>query len=136
MLDGVVGQETFGWNRYLNQALYTSPEWRKFRRDIIIRDHGCDLGVEGFEINGRVIIRDHGCDLGVEEFEINDRVIVHHINPLTIEDVIERRPCVFDPNNVISTRDITHKAIHYSTSEIVITKPIVRTANDTSPWRK
>ena len=94
MLNGSVGEETFGDNRYLNQALYHSLEWREFRNEIITRENGCDLGIPGLYIPSRAI--------------------VHHINPITIEDVINCAPCVFDRNNVILVSKKTHDMIHYS----------------------
>lgn len=115
MLDGKVGEETFGFDRYLNQALYKSKEWRSLREKIIIRDNGCDLGVEGYEIN--------------------DRILIHHINPITQQDILERDACIFDPNNLVSVSKRTHDAIHYSSSLIVTNKPKIRTANDTCPWK-
>lgn len=115
-LDGVVGRETFGYDRYLNQILYTSDEWKAFRRKIIIRDNGCDLGCDGFEIPTRITI--------------------HHIDPITVEDVLKRHPKVFDPENVISVSHNTHMAIHYGDESLLITSPPERTANDTCPWRR
>lgn len=115
MLDGKVGEDTFGFDRYLNQALYKSKEWRSLREKIIIRDNGCDLGVEGYEIN--------------------DRILIHHINPITQQDILERDACIFDPNNLVSVSKRTHDAIHYSSSLIVTNKPKIRTANDTCPWK-
>ena len=114
-LDGSVGQATFGYDRYLNQILYNSPEWKHFRRDIIIRDNGCDLACEGYEIRGRIII--------------------HHINTISIEDIVNRNPMVFDPENVITTTHNTHNAIHYGDKELLVTGPIERSANDTCPWK-
>lgn len=114
-LRGKVGLETFGYDRYLNQILYTSPEWRAFRKEIIIRDNGCDMGVDGYEVSSRIT--------------------VHHINPITVEDVINRHPKVFDPENVITVSDITHKAIHYGSEDLLILGPVERTPNDTCPWR-
>lgn len=111
-----VGYENFGWRRYLNQALYHSPEWRRFRDKIIIRDNGCDLGCEGYEI-----------------FE---PIIIHHLNPITYDDILNRAPCIFDPNNVICVRDRTHKAIHYGGSANATSGFTERTPNDTCPWRK
>lgn len=114
---GVVGEETFGGHRYLNQALYTSPEWRSLRNHVIIRDKGCDLAVEGFEIKEK---RD---------------VIIHHINPITIEDVLNRAPCVFDMNNLICVRSDTHKAIHYGDESMLpITYFNERRPGDTKLW--
>lgn len=116
-LNGTVGADTFGHNRYLNQILYSSYEWKKkIRRNIVVRDNGCDLGCEGFCIYGQIII--------------------HHINPITIEDVIERKPKVFDPENLICVSHNTHNAIHYSDEKILIQAPNERTKNDTCPWRR
>ena len=114
-LDGVVGQETFGHDRYLNQILYNSPEWRRFRRDMIIRDKGNDLACSDYEIGGIII--------------------VHHINPITVEDVLRREPMIFDPENVISCSDNTHKAVHYGDESRLVDSFITRTKNDTCPWR-
>ena len=114
-LKGRVGQETFGYDRYLNQILYNSYEWRKFRREIIVRDNGCDLACEGHEINGKALI--------------------HHINPIRVEDIINRNPIVFDPENVITTIHNTHNAIHYGDENLLITSPIKRIQNDTCPWK-
>lgn len=115
-LGGLIGEETFGYDRYLNQILYRSSEWKRFRRDIILRDNGCDLGCDGYAIVGKILI--------------------HHINPITIEDVINRNTCLFDPNNVISTSLNTHNAIHYGDAELLMTGPIERTENDTCPWKQ
>lgn len=114
-LYGEVGKATFGSDRYLNQLLYNSGEWRKFRRDIIIRDNGCDLACEGYEIN--------------------ESALIHHLNPITVEDVINRNPAVFDPENVITTIRNTHNAIHYGDESLLITAPITRSRHDTTPWR-
>ena len=114
-LDGVVGRETFGYDRYLNQILYNSDEWKRCRSGIVIRDNGCDLGCEGYDIYGKILI--------------------HHINPITVEDVLNRNPIVFDPENLICTSHNTHNAIHYSDENILITGPIERRKNDTCPWR-
>lgn len=114
-IGGRVGKETFGFDRYLNQMLYRTPEWKRFRRDMIVRDNGCDLGCEGYEIYGNVL--------------------VHHINPITVEDVINRNPCIFDPNNVICTSLNTHNAIHYGDETLLITEPVIRKPNDTCPWK-
>lgn len=114
-LKGSVGAETFGRDRYLNQILYQSDEWRRCRNNIILRDDGCDLGCEGYDIIGKILI--------------------HHIDPITVEDVINRSPKVFDPENLISTAHNTHNAIHYGDSNLIIKAPIERTKNDTCPWR-
>lgn len=115
-LDGTVGKETFGFDRYLNQQFYNSYEYRKFRRDMIIRDLGCDLGVDGYPINGVVIL--------------------HHINPIAPDDIISRNiRILLDPENTICVSHRTHNAIHYGDSSSIITKPIERKPNDTCPWR-
>lgn len=115
-LGGQVGVETFGYDRYLNQMLYRTTEWKRFRNEIIIRDNGCDLACEGYEIVGKILI--------------------HHINPISVEDVLLRDLKVFDPENVISTTLNTHNAIHYGDESLLITEPIERKPNDTCPWRR
>ena len=125
-LGGQVGKETFGYDRYINQALYNSPEWRRFRNKIIIRDNGCDLAHEDHEIptwrdnNSRV----HG-----------EKIIIHHINPIGVDDIINRSSIVFDQENVITTILSTHNAIHYGDEDLLPKKPIERSQNDTCPWR-
>lgn len=114
-LGGRIGEETFGYDRYLNQILYTSIDWKRFRRDMIVRDMGLDLACEGYEIVGKIIL--------------------HHINPITIDDVLQRRPMIFDPENVVCVSLNTHNAIHYGDESLLITEPIIRTKNDTCPWR-
>ncbi len=115
-LGGKVGKETFGYKRWLNQELYHSDEWASFRDRIIVRDDGCDLGVPGFEIHGSILI--------------------HHLNPITYEDILYGNPCVFDPENVICTRLSTHNAIHYGDESLLVLAPIERSRNDTCPWKK
>ena len=115
-LDGKVGEKTFGFNRYINQEFYHSDDWLSFRDEIIIRDNGCDLGMEGYDIRGSIF--------------------VHHINPVTLDDIINRRHCVFDPENTISTKLSTHNAIHYGDESLLILPPIERSKNDTCPWRQ
>lgn len=115
-LNGEVGAETFGFDRYLNQNLYRSQRWKRIRDSIIIRDNGCDLACEGYEIRGRILI--------------------HHINPITVEDILKENPMVFDPENLITTVHNTHNAIHYGDESLLITGPIERRANDTCPWKK
>jgi len=115
-LNGAVGEETFGFDRFINQILYKSDEWKRCRRDIIIRDNGCDLGCEGFEVHGRILI--------------------HHINPITVDDIVNRNPKVFDPENLILTSHNTHNAIHYGDENLLIKAPIERSKNDTCPWRQ
>ena len=114
-IGGRVGKETFGFDRYLNQMLYRTPEWKRFRRDMIVRDNGCDLGCEEYEIYGNIL--------------------VHHINPITVDDVVNRASCIFDPNNAICTSLNTHNAIHYGDETLLITEPVVRKPNDTCPWK-
>lgn len=114
-LKGSVGKDTFGYDRYLNQILYHSNEWKSFRNGIIIRDNGCDLACEGHEIH--------------------KRILVHHIDPITVEDVLNRNPKVFDPENVVCVSHMTHNAIHYGDEHLLITAPVERSQNDTCPWR-
>ena len=114
-LDGKVGEETFGFDRYLNQSFYKSPEWRSVRDFVIIRDCGCDLAIEGHEIFGKIL--------------------VHHMNPIRIEDIINRSEYLLDPEYLICTIKNTHDAIHYGDGSLLITGPIERTKNDTCPWR-
>lgn len=114
-IGGQVGRETFGYDRYLNQILYNTKQWKTFRREIIIRDNACDLACEGYEINYRIL--------------------VHHINPITVEDIINRNPMIFDPENAITTTHRTHNAIHYGDKNLLVLQPMERTPNDTCPWR-
>ena len=114
-LDGQVGVETFGFNRYLNQAFYKSDEWLSIRDYVITRDNGCDLGMEGYDVYGRIII--------------------HHINPITKDDIIQRSRILLDPENLITTVKRTHDAIHYGDSNLLMRAPIERRKNDTCPWR-
>lgn len=116
-LKASIGVETFGHNRYLNQVLYGSIEWQQARDEVIARDEARDLGVEGFEIRKPNII------------------IVHHMNPITPEDIINGNPEVFNPRFLISVADKTHKAIHYGGKSLLITEPIIRTPGDTCPWK-
>lgn len=115
-IGGSVGVATFGYDRYLNQTLYRSAEWKRFRREMILRDNGMDLASEGYVIIGTVLL--------------------HHINPITPEDILRRDPCVFDPENVICVSLNTHNAIHYGDKDLLTLDPIVRTKNDTCPWRR
>lgn len=114
-LAGVVGRSTFGYDRYVNQALYTSKFWFNTRDYIIIRDQGCDLSVDGYDIHGRIII--------------------HHMNPITIKDIELRSDLVFDPEFLICTSPNTHNAIHYGDESLLPQLPIERRLNDTCPWR-
>lgn len=114
-LHGKVGEETFGYDRWVNQALYKSQEWRKTRREIIIRDNGCDLGVDGYELD--------------------NFIMVHHINPLTLEDIEEERDIIFDPENLICCSQRTHKAIHFGDESLLPKEPVIRRPGDTCLWR-
>lgn len=114
-LGGRVGESTFGYERYLNQLFYESKEWRDFRRSIIIRDRGCDLGILDREISGLIMI--------------------HHLNPISVDDILQRRECLLDPENAICASPNTHRAIHYGDESLLIKAPIVRSKNDTCPWR-
>lgn len=116
-LDGAVCEETFGFDRYLNQEFYQrSNEWKRVRDLVIIRDQGCDLGVEGREIRGKIL--------------------VHHMNPITKEDILKRSEFLLNPEYLICTLKSTHDAIHYGDENLLMKGPVVRSANDTCPWRK
>ena len=115
-LNGKIGEETFGFDRYINQQLYQrSQKWKSVRDKVIIRDNGCDLSMEGYEIWGKIII--------------------HHMNPITIEDIERESDFVFNPEYLISTSLNTHNAIHYGDENLLIKAPIERTKYDTCPWR-
>ena len=113
-LKGVVGEATFGYDRYINQALYQSNEWKYARRQAIIRDNGCDLGVFGYEIHGEIL--------------------VHHMNPITVEDIINRADLVLDPEFLITTTMNTHNAIHYGDQTLLRTPFVERNPGDTKLW--
>lgn len=114
-LGGKVGEETFGFDRYLNQIFYKDPEWLEARDNVIIRDGGCDLGMPDREIKGKIL--------------------VHHMNPVTKEQILRRDPVLFDPEYLICTIKSTHDAIHYGDGTLLMLDPIVRTKNDTCPWK-
>lgn len=114
-LGGTVGQITFGYERYLNQLLYSSDEWKRCRRKVIIRDLGCDLACEGYELQ--------------------DKILIHHMNPITVDDILQRNPRVFDLENLICTSHNTHNAIHYGDESLLLRAPIIRTKNDMCPWK-
>lgn len=117
---GKIGEETFGYDRWLNQTLYTSQQWRNFRNRIIVRDDGCDMALANHTIP-------HG-----------EIIIIHHINPITIEDIVNRSPKVFDENNVVCVRHSTHEAIHYgdlSTTGRLTGLKDERFQNDMFPWK-
>lgn len=115
-LDGRVGVETFGFDRYLNQKFYRSYEWKKVRNYVITRDKGCDLGIEEREIPNGVAI------------------LIHHINPITVKDIADKEDWIFDPEFLICTTKRTHDAIHYSDESILYSEPIERQPNDTTLW--
>lgn len=115
-LNGEVGKETFGFDRYMNQFFYRSPEWRRVRDFVITRDEGCDLAVPGREIFGRIII--------------------HHMNPIRPEDIRDRSKLLLDPDYLITTIHETHLAIHYGDEHLLLQEPVVRRPNDTCPWKR
>lgn len=115
-LVGKVGEETFGRARKLNQIFYTSPRWLKVRDQVLLRDNGCDLGVPGYETG--------------------KHAIVHHITPITEEDILEDRDCLYDPDNLITTTLDTHNAIHYGDARLAMLEfQSERRPNDTCPWK-
>ena len=113
-LGGQVGAETFGFDRHINQKFYTSNEWRRARQQVIVRDNGCDLGVYGYEINGGLV--------------------VHHINPMTVDDIVHGESWIFDPNFLICTTNATHNAINYGDASLLKTKFVEREPGDTKLW--
>ncbi len=115
-LDGSVGEDTFGFDRYLNQIFYKSKEWQSIRNYVISRDLGCDLGIPGREIRG-------------------DKILVHHMNPITKQDILERSDFLLNPEYLITTVKRTHDGIHYGVNEILYEDPVERSKNDTCPWR-
>lgn len=114
-LNGRVGEETFGCHRYLNQGFYRSKEWRRIRDFVIVRDNGCDLGVSGYDIFGKILI--------------------HHMNPITADDIRNRSDYLLNPEYLICVSHMTHEAITYGDERLLVTEPIERAPNDTSPWR-
>lgn len=115
-LGGLIGESTFGFERFLNQALYRSQQWRLLRNQIILRDDGCDLGVPGYDIH--------------------DKIIIHHMNPLTKEQLHEPDDSMFDPEFLICVSMNTHNAIHYGDASLLPRGPVVRRPNDTCPWKQ
>lgn len=116
-LSGIVGEETFGFDRLINQFFYQrSKEWKSIRDYVITRDNGCDLGIAGREIYGKIL--------------------VHHMNPISLRDIEKKSDILLDPEFLISTSHNTHNAIHYGSEELLIRDPIERTKNDTCPWRQ
>ena len=114
-LSSSIGEETFGFDRYLNQNFYRSKEWKRIRDFVIIRDNGCDLGVEDRTIHGKIII--------------------HHMNPIRTKDIQDISDYLLNPEYLICTTHQTHNAIHYGDENLLVRNPIERTANDTCPWR-
>lgn len=115
-LNGKVAEETFGFDRYLNQQFYKSNEW--------------------LELRDQIIIRDNGCDLGIEDREIYKRIIIHHMNPITKYDILNKTDMLLNPEYMICTIKRTHDAIHYGDESLLYELPIERTKNDTCPWRR
>lgn len=113
-LRGSVGSSTFGYDRWLNQRFYTSREWRQLREHVIVRDNGCDLGVEGYEIH--------------------DKILVHHMNPMIAEDLIAGEEALMDPNFLITTTHRTHNAIHYGDEKLLPRVHVPRERGDTKLW--
>ena len=114
-LGGSVGDTTFGFDRYLNQVFYRSQKWKAVRDFVIFRDNACDLGVEGFDIYGKILI--------------------HHMNPITLKDIEKESEYLLDPEFLICTTHNTHNAIHYGDESLLVVSPIERRINDTCPWR-
>ena len=114
-LDGVIGEETFGFDRYLNQLFYNSDAWKSRRNEIIIRDNGCDMAMNDYEIQGRIYI--------------------HHMNPIAITDIVTQSDFLLNPEYLVCVAFRTHQAIHYGDESLLVTTPIERKPNDTCPWR-
>lgn len=114
-LDGKVGEDTFGFDRYLNQVFYRSQKWKSIRDYVIVRDNGCDLAMEGYEIHGRILI--------------------HHMNPISLRDLETESEFLLDTEYLITTVHNTHNAIHYGDESLLFTVPVERTKNDTCPWK-
>ena len=115
-LNSGVGIETFGSGRWLNQRLYHSSLWADVKNELIIRDNGCDLGLEGYEIRGRIYL--------------------HHLNPITKEDVLNNSSKLYDPNNLICVSFDTHQSIHYGSECAALSQLVERRPNDTCPWKR
>ena len=113
-IGGVVGDSTFGFDRYLNQAFYRSKEWLDARREVIIRDNGCDMGLEGYPISGEIV--------------------VHHMNPITMDDIESRNSDIFNPEYLICLSSRTHKAVHFGDSDLLPRDPVIRVKGDTCLW--
>ena len=115
-LDGLVGKDTFGFDRYLNQEFYRSKEWKEVRDFVIVRDNGCDLGVDGYEIVGRIYI--------------------HHMNPITVNDIVHSSDFLLNPDYLVCVSHNTHNAVHYGDEDLLVTAPVERRKNDTCPWKR
>lgn len=115
-LSGRVGDDTFGFDRYLNQNFYRSAKWKRIRDEVIVRDNGCDLGMEDRIIYGKILI--------------------HHMNPITDKDILNLTDLLLDPEYLICVTHTTHNAIHYGDESLLVTNPVVRTRNDTCPWKR
>ena len=126
-LDSIVGVDTFGFDRYLNQMIYKTNEWKFVRDEVIIRDNGCDLGVEGYEISG---YRD---EKGIYH---SPSIYIHHMIPITKEQILNRDPIIFDMEYLIACTFMTHNAIHYGDENSIIKGPVERKPFDTCPWKK
>lgn len=111
-----VGEETFGFDRYLNQMFYRSDEWKRLRNYVITRDQGCDLGVDGYQI-------------------IDQKIFVHHMNPVKKEDILNKSEILLNPEYLITVTKRTHDAIHYGDNSLLFKEPVERSRNDTCPWR-
>ena len=116
-LDGTVGEETFGFDRYINQMFYKSEEWKRIRNYVITRDNGCDLGIQDRKI-------------------IDSVILVHHMNPITKEDIINKNEILLDPEYLITTIKPTHDAIHYGDESLLAEDLVIRSKNDTCPWKR
>lgn len=114
-LNGKVGLDTFGHDRYLNQRFYKTREWKAIRDYVIVRDMGCDLGIDGYEIY--------------------DKILVHHMNPISLEDILQNQEHILDPEYLICVSEKTHQAIHYGDEKLLPKDPIIRYKNDTTPWK-
>ncbi len=115
-LDNTVGEETFGFDRWINQQFYKSKEWLRVRDEIIARDCGCDLGIPEREI-------------------IDEKILIHHMNPISRDDIINNTDFLLNPEYLITTINNTHQAIHYGNTEMLLKDPVVRYKNDQCPWR-
>lgn len=115
-LNGRVGRDTFGFDRVFNQKFYLSREWKSIRDYVITRDFGCDLGIEGREIYG-------------------ERIIIHHMNPISLEDIETNSDFLLNPEFLITTIHATHNAIHYGDENQLVIAPVERRKNDTCPWK-